>query len=652
MSKGATPQEWATFDMVLGLTEDLLPVVSDPAVKISPNSKMQAVGKTPSIINKQGFAAGLPGWTDHVATDKDIARWSADSRLGACLQTKTASAFDADVDDEGEALAIAGVIGRYFQGPKRTRPNSAKFLQLVYIEGGPYTKRSFKTKHGMVEFLATGQQCIVAGTHTSGVRYEWTEKLTSLPTITAAQFEALWADLVAKFAIEKPTTPTTTKKETLNVALDSDPLAQHLLSNNWVYSRERDGRLNIRCPNEHEHSGPSSESATVYYPANTGGYARGHFDCKHAHCQHLTDEDFGRGVGYDDITFDDVREEAAAEHAAGVEVSNTDVYQSYTLGNFQGRVSQGYHIKHVLPVADMIMVFGASGAGKSFVVFDMAMAVALGTPWRDHRVTQGNVSYVIAEGAGGFNARIKAYTEYHGIDAEGVPFQVIPAQPNFLKTPDIKKLIRTIVTTSPRLVIIDTWAQVTAGGNENSGEDMGLALANCRRINKETGATVLLIHHSGKDADRGARGWSGLRGAADAELEVVRSGDDRVVSITKLKDGVEGVEFGFKLDIRVVGTDPDGDDITSCVVLPSEVSRAQVGMGKNERIIYEAARDSKGLDDAAPDVETLLNTAINQLPYDPEIDKRDRRRDLVTRAYKKCIERGYLVEVEGRVECS
>ena len=333
------------------------------------------------------------------------------------------------------------------------------------------------------------------------------------------------------------------------------------------------------------------------------------------------------------------------------ELVNPSRFPVVHISDFKARQTQGYHIKHILPVADMVMVYGASGAGKSFVVFDMAMAIARGVPWRDHRVTKGTVAYLIAEGAGGFNGRIKAYTDYHGVDVAELPFYVIPANPNFLQASDIKDLIAGVIAFNPDIIIVDTWAQVTAGGNENSGEDMGKALANCRKLKDKTGATVLLIHHSGKDADRGARGWSGLKGAADAEMEVARSNDDRVLSVTKLKDGIEGLEFGFKLNVVTLGLDSDGDELTSCVVLASDTSRVQVNMGKYERVVYEAVRDAMSLDGIAPDVNTVLDTAVAQIPYDSTVDKRDRRRDLVLKAYKKGIERGFFIEKEGRVEC-
>ncbi|EKM5824266.1 hypothetical protein PU342_004757, partial [Salmonella enterica] len=49
---GATPDEWFHFDLVLGRTDQLLPVVCNPGATISPNSKLKMLGKTPSLYNR------------------------------------------------------------------------------------------------------------------------------------------------------------------------------------------------------------------------------------------------------------------------------------------------------------------------------------------------------------------------------------------------------------------------------------------------------------------------------------------------------------------------------------------------------------------------------------------------------------------------
>jgi hypothetical protein len=81
-----------------------------------------------------------------------------------------------------------------------------------------------------------------------------------------------------------------------------------------------------------------------------------------------------------------------------------------------------------------------------------------------------------------------------------------------------------------------------------------------------------LIHHAGKDAARGARGWSGIKAAADAEIEIIKhEAGGREIRISKMKDGDDGLQWGFKLEIITVGKDSDGDDITSCVAVDAAV---------------------------------------------------------------------------------
>ena len=104
--------------------------------------------------------------------------------------------------------------------------------------------------------------------------------------------------------------------------------------------------------------------------------------------------------------------------------------------------------------------------------------------------------------------------------------------------------------------IVDTLAQVTPGANENSGEDMGHALANVRALRLASGAMVVLVHHAGKDASKGSRGWSGLKAAADFQLEVLRHENGvREIHIEKLKDGEDGKRFGFELKTVEMGFD-------------------------------------------------------------------------------------------------
>lgn len=650
---GALAREWAHFGFVLGLVEDLLPVVSDPTVKISPNSKMSTTGKTPSIINREGFAAGLKDWTSKRSTAREVKNWSKDSRLGVSIQTRTVRAIDVDVDDEAQAAAILSCINRHAALPARTRSNSNKRLLALTLPGD-MQKRIIRTEHGIIEFLATGQQFIACGTHTSGVRYEWAEGLPeSIPAVTQDAFEALWSDLNSLFGVSSiESKAAVDRKEVLTGALASDPVANYLLDNNWVLSAERDGRLHITCPFTDQHTGESAESSTTYFPANTGGFARGHFRCLHAHCEHRTDYEFEVGIGYEKLTFDDVTNEPPPSEEEPV--ANPGRFTPVHVADFAVSEPPSWIIKNVLPQAALGVMFGDSGSGKSFMALDMVSSIALGTPWRGHKTVQGNVAYIAAEGAGGFKKRLQAYAVANELSLRDIPMQVIAAAPNLLEKRDVNDLIAALKAAGEfAVVVVDTLAQTTAGGNENSGEDMGKALKHCGAIHYHTGAMVLLIHHSGKNAAAGARGWSGLRAATDVELEVLRSDEDRVVSVTKQKDGEEGAEYGFRLRVVPIGMDEDGDSITSCVVDIAQVSarhqRAVLKLGNNEKVVMRAIRDNITLDGLNPDENTVVTKAIEQMDFDPERTKNDKRRQNTLRAIEGLIEKGLIARIDGRV---
>jgi hypothetical protein len=171
---------------------------------------------------------------------------------------------------------------------------------------------------------------------------------------------------------------------------------------------------------------------------------------------------------------------------------------------------------------------------------------------------------------------------------------VISDAPNLREPKDVAALTRAILTWgSLDVLVVDTLSATTPGGNENSGEDMGLVLSHCKFLHQQTGALVVLIHHSGKDAAKGARGWSGLRAAADAEIEITRNGDFRAATVTKMKDGSDGESHSFKLKVVPLGVDADGEEESSCVIEHVEnapentPSTRKAKLGPREAIIHD-----------------------------------------------------------------
>lgn len=660
---GATPQDWDHFDLVLGLGPDLLPVVSNPNATISPNSKMAALGKTPSFYNGQHQVVGFPRWTEHQTGGADTEKWRDHPDYGICIQTRRVRALDIDVEDREEADAICGALAQ-FGFPCRTRLNSNKRL-FALVMPGDFRKRVIRTKHGIIEFLATGQQFIAVGTHPSGARYEWPGRLPSvIPEVTPEDFEKIWSALEKQFGVEPSREAKTgpTKQAKLQEAHENDATAKLLFESGSVLSTERDGRLHITCPFEDDHTGPSSDSATTYFPANTGGFLLGHFKCLHAHCEHRTDSEFRQALGLEVNDFEDCTGETspvtspASNEDGGADAPIAPQRATFAPQPVPEFLSTGgdteWLVKGVLPKAGLAFIYGQPGSGKTFWALDILLHISRGLEWNGHRTHKGRCLYIAAEGAQGARKRLRAYRQYYGdaVDFDGL--QVIADAPRLNNEVDRKALWQAIKPCGELdVIVVDTLAAVTPGIDENSGRDYGPVLKYCSELHKRTGALVLFVHHCGKDETKGARGWSGLRGAADCEIQIARYGDERVAAVTKLKDGADtDVEFGFSLQTVELGHDKDGDAITSCVVRHappgSKPQKRKEASGALARLVLKAADELSLMGNVT--VNDLIERVVEQVP--PPVDgKRDTRRQKVVTAYEDLLASGELDSDDGFV---
>lgn len=314
-------------------------------------------------------------------------------------------------------------------------------------------------------------------------------------------------------------------------------------------------------------------------------------------------------------------------------VSQTGFHGVFSLDQFEAQETKlHWFVKGFLPKAQSGILFGPSGSGKSFLTFDMCAAIARGLEfWNGRRITKGRVVYLVAEGVAGFRQRLKAYRAEHGVDTSEIDMMIIAGVvPNVLDEGSVARLKKDLKTFGPfDLIVFDTFARVTAGANENSGEQMSMAIQNCEEIGRSCGAMTLLVHHSGKDDSKGSRGWSGLMSAVDVELEVKRDkhGDQRSVTSSKMKDGEDRISYGFKLRTVVMGQDEDGDDITSCVVEYNDAGQVAkpVKLGHNQSALMRALADLQGFNSGEGVEEEKVIAATVELMHLKEGAKQDMR---------------------------
>lgn len=259
------------------------------------------------------------------------------------------------------------------------------------------------------------------------------------------------------------------------------------------------------------------------------------------------------------------------------------------------RLEGNYVIKGWLNSGDLSIVYGAPGAGKSFLALDISSHVAAGREWNGCKVRGGMVIYLAAEGGHGFGNRVVA------LEGEKSRLWTLEIGLDLCKPDtDTSSLIEMIQHLSAHhgpyvLIVVDTLARAMGSGNENDSADMGALVRHIDKIRAATGAHALLVHHVGKDDAKEARGHSSLKAATDTEIKLTRDGETITAEVKKQRDTAAGRSFHYTLKRVELGQDEDGDPVTTCVVEPcaapdKPTKTKDHGLGKNQRRVLEALR--------------------------------------------------------------
>jgi AAA domain len=249
-------------------------------------------------------------------------------------------------------------------------------------------------------------------------------------------------------------------------------------------------------------------------------------------------------------------------------------FQLVRFGEIKLDSRRRYIVRNLIPRDGLIVVWGPPKCGKSFWVSDLALHVSLGWEYRGRRVEAGAVVYVTCEGQSGYPARVEAFRRSkltHDGSLPDPPFFLLPTRLDLVG--EIEALIAEISAQLAGagciLIIIDTLNRSLVG-SESRDEDMSAYVRACDRLREAFKCAVIVVHHCGTN-DHRPRGHTSLTGATDAQIEVKRDKADNIVATVEfMKDGPEGDKIVSRLALVDLGTDEDGEPISSCVVEPSE----------------------------------------------------------------------------------
>jgi len=211
-------------------------------------------------------------------------------------------------------------------------------------------------------------------------------------------------------------------------------------------------------------------------------------------------------------------------------------YSSQRFGDMiQNEPEPEWLVPGLIEPRSLMQTYGPYGSGKTFAMLWQGLAFALGREWFGHQPAKPlKVLYCIGEGAFSIYQRIKAWCDKNGV---AIPdnFVVQPRIPLFDGGEDWAAFREYVSERGFQLAYFDTQQYATLGFEENSASEMARFVKRCL---DDLTCAVHLIHHTGKDQNKGARGSVVIPASASLVMKLTPAGDGSVlIGMEKLKSG-------------------------------------------------------------------------------------------------------------------
>lgn len=184
----------------------------------------------------------------------------------------------------------------------------------------------------------------------------------------------------------------------------------------------------------------------------------------------------------------------------------------------------------LLTKGGLSLVAGKPKSGKSTIIRQLAKAVCRGEEFLDRRVTQGSVLYLALEEQE--EMLLEQFGRLGVTDTDPIQIHV----GGVLAANPYEQLEEYILEVSPAMVVIDTLSLFANFKDLNSYSEVNDVLAKYRKMARESGAHVVLIHHQNKSANGGPGsilGSSAIHGAVDCAVIFDRTGEQRYISTSQ-----------------------------------------------------------------------------------------------------------------------
>jgi hypothetical protein len=197
------------------------------------------------------------------------------------------------------------------------------------------------------------------------------------------------------------------------------------------------------------------------------------------------------------------------------------------------------------PQGSVTVVYGPSGGHKTTLILRDAF---------DACISGAHVLYCAGEGSHGIERyRIPELCKAADMKIEALDdnWRTAPLVPLLTNAEHVEAVMTAAKQFKADIIVLDTFAAASGGIDENSSQFGALLTSTgpVGRLARETGANVVVIHHSGKDLEKGSRGHSSISGNSDAVFRVTADKDARTVKkiVEKMRDGQDNFAIGYNL---------------------------------------------------------------------------------------------------------
>lgn len=583
-----------TFKSLWRLGYTRLVPVTPPGVDLHPQSSMakrlaadgsnDPRGKAPGVKGQDGLWRGM-NFVAHEARESDLAAWGD---MDASVGVKTGDGLVAvDIDTlHPPAAARLREMAEQMLGPAPVRIGRAPKSLLLYAAppGVPYQRVSFSTpadEKPAVEILTEGRQFVAAGTHpATGKPYAWPGGVPERGSLTAVTREQIDAYLAA-VAKEMPSAHRTSAGAgeapeqdalrapswaALSAAVEALPNTSSMFPDREDYVRVAYA-IKASAPPGHEDAardlfldwcgrwedGDNDMTEAVEDWRRAKPPFKVGFSFLQAHAPGLyfapvSAEEAERLVAVSSVD-DMFRENDAATNPASR-------FAFLDLDELAALPDPRWQLERHLPETGFGILYGAPGAGKSFIALDMALHIAHALPdWHGDEIAppdedpRSGVLYIAGEGASGYKLRVAAWKQGRLLPDRKADMAFMFSPCNFMDRAQTEGLVAAATAYHPsplRLIVIDTVSRAIPGADENLQKDVSLFVEACERLGKATGAFVLGVHHTAKTGD--LRGSSVFRGQPDVIMQFKREkGMIGYLQCEKQKDGPDGWSDAYRL---------------------------------------------------------------------------------------------------------